>query len=146
MTMGYLSGKKALAKFIYVNASQSVSKSVYRYCSWGIQYEQHQPKIRCMYNHISDLDCPFSFERLYSHPGSLIPYDQGGTRKQVAIIGGGIAGLVSAYELSQLNESHIPQVYSKLFPYLPDDPKCLGVKNLLHSNQTMNQVHQQFLL
>ncbi|MBS9773224.1 MAG: FAD-dependent oxidoreductase [Trichodesmium erythraeum GBRTRLIN201] len=56
-----------------------------------------------MYNHILELDSPFSFERLYSHPGSLIPYDQGGTRKQVAIIGGGIAGLVSAYELSQLN-------------------------------------------
>ena len=58
---------------------------------------------RYMYNHILELGSPFSFERLYSHPGSLIPYDQGGTRKQVAIIGGGIAGLVSAYELSQLN-------------------------------------------
>ncbi|MEB3341797.1 NAD(P)/FAD-dependent oxidoreductase [Okeania sp.] len=58
-----------------------------------------------MYNRILELesDHPFSFERLYSHPGSLIPYDKGGTRKQIAIIGGGIAGLVSAYELSQLN-------------------------------------------
>ncbi|MGD1809539.1 hypothetical protein ACP6PL_29460 [Dapis sp. BLCC M126] len=52
-----------------------------------------------MYNSILELelDFPFSFKRLYSHPGFLIPYDQGGTRKQVAIIGGGIAGLVSAY-------------------------------------------------
>ncbi len=56
-----------------------------------------------MYNHILELDSLFSFERLYSHPDSLIPYDQGGTCKQIAIIGGGIAGLVSAYELSQLN-------------------------------------------
>ena len=30
-------------------------------------------------------------------------HDRGGTRKRIAIIGGGIAGLVSAYELSQLN-------------------------------------------
>ncbi|MGB3513334.1 MAG: NAD(P)/FAD-dependent oxidoreductase [Microcoleaceae cyanobacterium] len=59
-----------------------------------------------MYNYILELlelEHPFSFDRLYRHPGSLTPYDQGSTRKQIAIIGGGIAGLVSAYELSQLN-------------------------------------------
>ncbi len=55
------------------------------------------------YRHTQDLDLPFSFDRLYRHPGSLNSYDQGDTRKSVAIIGGGIAGLVSAYELSQLN-------------------------------------------
>ncbi len=55
------------------------------------------------YRHTQELDRPFSFERLYRHPGSLSRYDQGGTRKRIAMIGGGIAGLVSAYELSQLN-------------------------------------------
>lgn len=55
------------------------------------------------YYHTQELDRPFSFDRLYRHPGSLSPYDQGGTRKRIAIIGGGIAGLVSAYELNQLN-------------------------------------------
>ncbi|NEO16015.1 MULTISPECIES: NAD(P)/FAD-dependent oxidoreductase [unclassified Moorena] len=55
------------------------------------------------YRHTQELERPFSFERLYRHPGSLSPYDQGGTRKRIGIIGGGIAGLVSAYELSQLN-------------------------------------------
>ncbi|MEC4811875.1 MAG: NAD(P)/FAD-dependent oxidoreductase [Scytonema sp. PMC 1069.18] len=55
------------------------------------------------YRHTQELDRPFSFDRLYRHPGSLSRYDKGGTRKQIAIIGGGIAGLVSAYELSQLN-------------------------------------------
>ncbi|NEO51282.1 MAG: NAD(P)-binding protein, partial [Moorea sp. SIO4A3] len=55
------------------------------------------------YRHTQELEKPFSFERLYRHPGSLSPYDQGGTRKRIGIIGGGIAGLVSAYELSQLN-------------------------------------------
>ncbi len=55
------------------------------------------------YRHTQEFDRPFSFERLYRHPGSLSRYDQGGTRKRIAMIGGGIAGLVSAYELSQLN-------------------------------------------
>ncbi|MBD2139725.1 FAD-dependent oxidoreductase [Anabaena sp. FACHB-1237] len=55
------------------------------------------------YRHTQELDRPFSFERLYRHPGSLSRYDKGNTRKRIAIIGGGIAGLVSAYELSQLN-------------------------------------------
>ena len=55
------------------------------------------------YRHTQELDCPFSFERLYRHPGSLSRYDKGGTRKRIAIIGGGIAGLISAYELSQVN-------------------------------------------
>jgi len=55
------------------------------------------------YQYTQELDRPFSFDRLYRHPGSLSPYDQGSNRKRIAIIGGGIAGLVSAYELSQLN-------------------------------------------
>ncbi|MEM7592094.1 MAG: NAD(P)/FAD-dependent oxidoreductase [Cyanobacteria bacterium P01_A01_bin.83] len=55
------------------------------------------------YRHTQELDRPFSFERLYSYPGSLSRYDRGGTRKHIGIIGGGIAGVVSAYELSQLN-------------------------------------------
>lgn len=55
------------------------------------------------YRHTQELAQPFSFTRLYRHPGSLNSYDKGGTRQRIAIIGGGIAGLVSAYELSQLN-------------------------------------------
>ncbi|MGH8002028.1 MAG: flavin monoamine oxidase family protein, partial [Brasilonema sp.] len=55
------------------------------------------------YRHTQEVDRSFSFTRLYRHPGSLSRYDQGGTRKRIGIIGGGIAGLVSAYELSQLN-------------------------------------------
>ena len=55
------------------------------------------------YYYTEELGHPFSFERLYRHPGSFHTYDKGGTRKRIAIIGGGIAGLVSAYELSQLN-------------------------------------------
>lgn len=55
------------------------------------------------YLHTYEPEQPFTFERLYRHPSSLNRYDKGGARKQIAIIGGGIAGLVSAYELSQLN-------------------------------------------
>ncbi len=55
------------------------------------------------YRHIQELDYPFSFERLYRHPGCLSRYDQGKNRQRIGIIGGGIAGLVSAYELSQVN-------------------------------------------
>ncbi|HAC65785.1 MAG TPA: FAD-dependent oxidoreductase [Cyanothece sp. UBA12306] len=55
------------------------------------------------YYHTQELDSPFSFDRLYRHPGSLSCYDQKIPRQRIAIIGGGIAGLVSAYELSQLN-------------------------------------------
>ena len=55
------------------------------------------------YRYTQELDSPFSFNRLYRHPGSFNCYDKGGNRKRIAIIGGGIAGLVSAYELSQLN-------------------------------------------
>lgn len=55
-----------------------------------------------LYRHTQEFDQPFSFERLYRHPGSLKRYDPGESRKQIAVIGGGIAGLVSAYELSQL--------------------------------------------
>lgn len=55
------------------------------------------------YRHTRDLDRLFSCDRLYRHPGSLSRHDKGGNRQRIAIIGGGIAGLVSAYELSQLN-------------------------------------------
>ena len=55
------------------------------------------------YHHKQEQEKAFSFERLYRHPGSFHAYDRGVARKQIAIIGGGIAGLVSAYELSQLN-------------------------------------------
>ena len=55
------------------------------------------------YRHTQELDRPFSFDHLYHHPGSLSRYDKGKTRKRIGIIGGGIAGLISAYELSQLN-------------------------------------------
>ncbi len=44
--------------------------------------------------HTQELAQPFSFTRLYRHPGSLSAYDKGGTRKRIGIIGGGIAGLV----------------------------------------------------
>ncbi len=55
------------------------------------------------YRHTEQLDQPFSLDLLYRHIGSLKNYDEGKTRQKIAIIGGGIAGLVSAYELSQLN-------------------------------------------
>ncbi|HLO48630.1 MAG TPA: FAD-dependent oxidoreductase [Kamptonema sp.] len=48
-------------------------------------------------------DCPFDFVKLYSHPVFLKDKDRGGSRKHIAIIGGGIAGLTSAYELTQLD-------------------------------------------
>jgi len=54
------------------------------------------------YRHQQQLNQPFSFDLLYSHPGSLDRYDSQGTRHRVGIIGGGIAGLTCAYELSQL--------------------------------------------
>lgn len=50
----------------------------------------------------SQKDIPFSFAAVYGHPGDLKHKDRQGSRKQVGIIGGGIAGLTSAYELSQL--------------------------------------------
>ncbi len=50
----------------------------------------------------SQKDRPFSFAAAYGHPGDLKQKDRKGSRKQVGIIGGGIAGLTSAYELSQL--------------------------------------------
>ncbi|WP_375500143.1 flavin monoamine oxidase family protein [uncultured Nostoc sp.] len=55
------------------------------------------------YRYTQELSQPFSFDRLYRHPGSLSRYDKGGNRRLIAIVGGGIAGLVSAYELSKLN-------------------------------------------
>lgn len=55
------------------------------------------------YRHQQQLNRPFSFDLLYSHPGSLCGYDSLLTRQRVGIIGGGIAGLTSAYELSQLD-------------------------------------------
>lgn len=55
------------------------------------------------YRHTQEFDQSFSFDRLYRHSGSLNQYDNGGNRRRIGIIGGGIAGLVSAYELSQLN-------------------------------------------
>ena len=55
------------------------------------------------YRYTQQFKQPFSFEQLYSHPGSLESYDCKSQRKHIGIIGGGIAGLVSAYELSQLN-------------------------------------------
>lgn len=55
------------------------------------------------YRHQQQLNQPFSFQRLYSHPGSLDRYDSQGSRQSIGIIGGGIAGLTCAYELSQLD-------------------------------------------
>ena len=55
------------------------------------------------YRYTQRFNQPFSFEQLYSHPGSLESYDCKSPRKHIGIIGGGIAGLVSAYELSQFN-------------------------------------------
>ncbi|MFB2924324.1 flavin monoamine oxidase family protein [Aerosakkonema funiforme] len=54
------------------------------------------------FRHTQQFDRPFSFEALYSHPGDLLLRDRGGDRKRIGIIGGGIAGLTSGYELSQL--------------------------------------------
>ena len=55
------------------------------------------------YRYQKQFDQPFSFNLLYSHPGSLRGYDSQKKRQKIAIIGGGIAGLTSAYELSQLD-------------------------------------------
>ena len=54
------------------------------------------------YRHTQKSDRPFSFTELYQHPGPLKEKDPGGSRKQVGIIGGGIAGLTAGYELSEL--------------------------------------------
>ncbi len=54
------------------------------------------------YRYTQHFTQPFSLDKLYSHPGNLNTYDHRGSRKQIGIIGGGIAGLTSAYELSQL--------------------------------------------
>ncbi len=56
-----------------------------------------------IYRHTQKPDHPFSFAELYQHPNSLKAKDPGGDRLQVGIIGGGIAGLTAAYELSQLS-------------------------------------------
>ena len=45
---------------------------------------------------------PFDFKELNQHPGLLTNRDQKGRRKTVIIVGGGIAGLTSAYELKKL--------------------------------------------
>lgn len=55
------------------------------------------------YRYQQQLNQPFSFDHLYSHPGSLDSYDSQGSRQSIGIIGGGIAGLTCAYELSQLD-------------------------------------------
>jgi monoamine oxidase len=57
------------------------------------------------FRHTQRFDRPFSFKELYRHPGSLSVRDRSGSRKQIGIIGGGIAGLTSAYELSQLGHA-----------------------------------------
>ncbi|MDY6803636.1 MAG: FAD-dependent oxidoreductase [Cyanobacteriota bacterium] len=54
------------------------------------------------YRHTQKPDGFFSFAELYQHPCPLKEKDRGGSRKQVGIIGGGIAGLTAADELSQL--------------------------------------------
>lgn len=54
------------------------------------------------FRHTQQFDRPFSFKALYSHPGDLSIRDRSSYRKRIGIIGGGIAGLTSAYELSQL--------------------------------------------
>ncbi|MEM6332642.1 MAG: NAD(P)/FAD-dependent oxidoreductase [Planctomycetota bacterium] len=42
---------------------------------------------------------PFSFSRLYMHPGPISGWDTPGERKRICIIGAGISGLAAAYEL-----------------------------------------------
>lgn len=59
------------------------------------------------YRYTQQFDRPFSFEELYKYPGDLSNHDRGGSRKLIAIIGGGIAGVTSAYELSQLGHQVI---------------------------------------
>lgn len=54
---------------------------------------------------------PFSFKTLYSHPGELKFHDQNGPRKNIAIVGAGIAGLSAAYELEQCD--HKVSIYEK---------------------------------
>jgi len=67
------------------------------------------------YGYTQNLAQPFSLEKLYRHIGSLKNYDNGKTRQKIAIIGGGIAGLVSAYELSELgHEVTLLEVDSRL--------------------------------
>jgi monoamine oxidase len=44
-------------------------------------------------------DSPFSFNELFAHPGDLRAYDHIGPRKNVCVVGAGVAGLSTAYEL-----------------------------------------------
>ncbi len=44
----------------------------------------------------------FSLAEMFAHPGPLGRWDISGRRKCVAVVGGGIAGLVAAFELQQL--------------------------------------------
>lgn len=66
------------------------------------------------YCHTQRFEQPFSFNKLYSYPGSLSNYNCN-SKKRIGIIGGGIAGLTSAYELSQLgNEVELLEASSRL--------------------------------
>ncbi|MEC4985590.1 MAG: NAD(P)/FAD-dependent oxidoreductase [Oscillatoria sp. PMC 1068.18] len=56
------------------------------------------------YRYTQQFDLPFSFEQLYSYPEILKTKDyvSGKSSQRIGIIGGGIAGLCSAYELNKL--------------------------------------------
>lgn len=48
----------------------------------------------------------FSFDSVYEFPGSLLETaDRPGHRKTVAVVGGGIAGLVASYELQKFGHT-----------------------------------------
>ena len=47
----------------------------------------------------------FSFDAVYRHPGKFSKLDYTGARKKIAIIGGGVAGLTAAWEVSKLGHT-----------------------------------------
>jgi monoamine oxidase len=53
------------------------------------------------FRYTQQFDQPFSFQQLYRYPDQLKQQGDKASRKKIAVIGGGIAGLTSAYELSQ---------------------------------------------